>query len=313
MELDTSTISYRHWSFDRQRRLLHVGGEAVHLQRGVVNLMLFLIDHEGQVVSKEDLIKSVWGGRAVSDAAIYNRVGALRRALRDDGPERCIRWEYGDGLRFTRPDQKFDAIDGIARRSQSLHDTDDSWDVRQTGQEECRFDGASPVEDWQTILGTYHTIYRTPSWPNAIKIGVSMLKQQGDQVMVLTSEHGEDPKFGIRQRARYRGNAVFIDGRLFVTEQNSRPPRSICLTTLDAPHAYRPNIMTGLMQGSSWRLGGAPYATRVVWRRVPPDMSLREALDKSGPYPEDSDEIDAEIRRGIGSHCLTFYERDSTL
>ena len=96
-------------------------------------------------------------------------------------------------------------------------------------------------------------------------------------------------------------------------EQNTSPPRSVCLTTLDAPHSYNPNIMTGLMQGSSWRLGGAPYATRVVWRRTPEGMSLREAIQQSGPQDESSAQIDDAIRDSLGPHCLTFRDGDHLL
>ena len=291
MNASTSTIRHAHWSFDVQSQLLYVDGGVARPRRGIMSLLQFLIRHEGQIVTKEDLIAGVWNGREVSDSAIYNRVRALRTTLRDqDGPQRCIHWEYGHGLRFTRPK---------APPSISLMvDVAPTRAVFAPGEAGAKredaplanplagFAGITPITEWQHILGVYHTIYRTPSWPDKIKVGLTMLQRAGDHALVLTSEHGEDPTFGIRQRARYRGSAVFIDGRLFVTEQNSRPPRAICLTTLDAPHAYRPDIMTGLMHGSSWRLGGAPYATRVVWRRVPAEMPLREALDKSGPYPK---------------------------
>lgn len=314
MNFDSYAVSFAHWSFDVRRKLLYVDGEAVRLQRGVLKLLLFLVRREGDVISKEELIATVWDGREISDAAMYNRVSTLRHALKDDdGPERCIQWEYGNGLRFARPKRRRD--DGPERvmlprdLGGDVVPIDPAEDPGQT----TPWAGACPIAEWGHLLGAYHTIYRTPSWPDAIKVGLTILKAVNGKVVVWTSEHGEDLNFGIRQRARYRGSAEFIDGRVFVSEQNSKPPRSICMTTLDAPHAYRPDIMTGLMQGSSWRLGGAPYATRVVWRRVPPDMSLRTALNLSGPKPNGTSEIEPAILKSIGSECLTFQRFDSVL
>ncbi|WP_170431749.1 winged helix-turn-helix domain-containing protein [Ruegeria arenilitoris] len=317
MNFNPLLISCGHWSFDAARNLLYVNGELVRLQRGTAKLLNYLVHREGDVVTKEELIEAVWNGREVSDAAMYNRVSALRKALADgEGPDRCIQWEYGRGLRFVRSTVSLRENDATvlenvppSTRSDGLISTgtDDSQNRNR------RFSGVAPLKDWRYILGVYNTFYRTPSWPNAIKVGVTVLKEVDGQVVVWTSERGEDRKVGTRQRARYRGTAVFINGRVYVTEQNSEPPHSVCQSTLDAPHAYRPDIMTGLMHGSSWRLGGAPYATRVVWRRTPHGMTLRGALAMSGPYPENTDLIEPVILKSVGSDCLTFHEQNNTL
>ncbi len=317
MNYNPHLISYGPWSFDAARNLLYVGGEVVRMQRGVLQLFQYLVRREGDVVTKDELIEAVWNGREVSDAAMYNRVTALRKALADDkGPERCIQWEYGRGLRFVRPNgSRTGNTVAEPENTPSLkpNDRQTSAEKGKSFEQQRQFVGVSPLKDWRYILGIYNTFYRTPSWPNAIKVGVTVLKEIDGQVAVWTSERGEDRKVGTRQRARYRGSAVFINGRVYVTEQNSEPPHSVCQLTLDAPHSYRPDIMTGLMHGSSWRLGGAPYATRVVWRRVPPGTNLRAALEMSGPYPENTDLIEPAILKSVGSDCLTFHEQTSAL
>lgn len=316
MNIASYAVSHAHWSFDVQRKLLYVDGEVVRLQRGVLQLLLFLVRREGDVISKEELIEAVWGGREVSDAAMYNRVSALRQALRDaDGPdERCIQWEYGHGLRFARPRRrKDDPPFGQSDMPMALGPAKDAAPADLATPQGPLWAGMRPICEWEHLLGAYHTIYRTPSWPDAIKVGVTVLRAVEGKVVVWTAERGQDPNVGIKQRARYRGWAEFIDGRVFIKEQNCKPPRSICMKTLDAPHAYRPDIMTGLMHGSSWRLGGAPYATRVVWRRVPAEMSLREALSLSGPTPNDTKDIEPAILNSIGPDCLTFQRFDSLL
>jgi adenylate cyclase len=53
------------------------------------------------VVSKDDLIEGVWGGRIVSDSALTTRLNAARRAVNDSGAEqRLIRTVSRRGVRF---------------------------------------------------------------------------------------------------------------------------------------------------------------------------------------------------------------------
>lgn len=308
--VNAKKVACGQWSLDVDRELLHVDGKVVRIQRGVLKLLLFLVDREGQVISKADLIDAVWDGRAVSDAAIYNRVNALRSAIADEnGPEQCIKWEYGRGLRFARPNSG--VIDGL----RSTKTADDPLEVLQNlpvPQNPVQFAGTASLEDWKHLLGTYHLFYRTPSWPNAIKIGVSVLAENDGRISVHTIEQGQDPGLGIRQDARYLGHAELIDGRIYVFEQNQQPPRAVCLTVLDTPHAYSPDMMTGMMMGSSWRLRGAPYATRVIWRRLPPDLTLRDAIQESGPRAVGTN-VDQTTEEVIGPHCLTIQASQNSL
>ena len=38
-----------------------------------------------RVVSKDDLLATVWGGRIVSESTLTSRISAVRRAVGDDG------------------------------------------------------------------------------------------------------------------------------------------------------------------------------------------------------------------------------------
>ncbi|MEM6825468.1 MAG: winged helix-turn-helix domain-containing protein [Pseudomonadota bacterium] len=89
------------WSLDLEGQIFYRDGKQEHLQRGVMDLLVYMVRNRGRTISKQELIDSVWGGRAVSDAALYNRVSVLRRAIRDgDGEDRQVAWDYGRGLRF---------------------------------------------------------------------------------------------------------------------------------------------------------------------------------------------------------------------
>ena len=67
----------------------------------VFDLLLYRVRHRDRVVSKDDLIESVWTGRIVSDSALNTRITAARVALGDSGQEqRLIRTLPRKGVRF---------------------------------------------------------------------------------------------------------------------------------------------------------------------------------------------------------------------
>jgi DNA-binding winged helix-turn-helix (wHTH) protein len=47
----------------------------------VFDLLEYLIRNRQRVVSKDDLIASVWSGRIVSESALSNRINAVRSAV----------------------------------------------------------------------------------------------------------------------------------------------------------------------------------------------------------------------------------------
>src|SRR6267143_5153782 len=59
------------------------------------------MQHRDRVVSKDDLLQGVWGGRIVSESALTTRINAVRRALGDDGTaQRLVRTFTRKGIRF---------------------------------------------------------------------------------------------------------------------------------------------------------------------------------------------------------------------
>ena len=65
------------------------------------DLLLFLVQNRERVVSKDDLIASVWGGRIVSDSTLTSRINAARKAVGDSGEDqRLIRTIARKGIRF---------------------------------------------------------------------------------------------------------------------------------------------------------------------------------------------------------------------
>jgi TolB-like protein len=88
-------------ALDPTRRELRRGSELVSLEPQVFDLLEYLIRHRERVVSKDDLIASIWNGRIVSESALSNRINAARTAIGDDGEaQRLIRTVVRKGIRF---------------------------------------------------------------------------------------------------------------------------------------------------------------------------------------------------------------------
>ncbi len=59
-------------------------GHTVHLRAKVMDLLVFLAQHPGEVVSKDRLLDGVWGTNALSESALTRSMTELRHALDDD-------------------------------------------------------------------------------------------------------------------------------------------------------------------------------------------------------------------------------------
>ena len=67
-----TALSYRFGEFelDPARFELRERGEPVHLEPQVLALLIELAANPDRLVSKDELIEKVWGGRIVSEAAV---------------------------------------------------------------------------------------------------------------------------------------------------------------------------------------------------------------------------------------------------
>src|SRR6266478_1292657 len=94
-------LGFRDCEINLERRELWRAKRAVHVEPQVLDLLVYLVQNRDRVVSKDDLIASVWGGRIVSDATLTSRIYAVRKAVGDDGHgQKLIRTIARKGLRF---------------------------------------------------------------------------------------------------------------------------------------------------------------------------------------------------------------------
>ncbi len=87
--------------FDIERRELLRKGAVIPIEPKVFDLLAYIIQARERVISRDDLLRSVWDGRIVSEAAQTTCINGARRALRDSGEEqRLIKTLPRKGIRF---------------------------------------------------------------------------------------------------------------------------------------------------------------------------------------------------------------------
>jgi class 3 adenylate cyclase/DNA-binding winged helix-turn-helix (wHTH) protein len=92
---------FENYVLDGERRELRHGPDLVAVQPQVFDLLEYLIRNRERVVSKDDLIADIWGGRIVSESALTTRINAARTAVGDSGQQqRLIRTIPRKGFRF---------------------------------------------------------------------------------------------------------------------------------------------------------------------------------------------------------------------
>jgi eukaryotic-like serine/threonine-protein kinase len=88
--------------FDEARFELRVSGLPVDVQRKPLEVLAFLLAHAGEVVTKEELMDTVWQGRPTVENVVANAIAKLRSALGPEGAERIIT-QPRVGYRFNGP------------------------------------------------------------------------------------------------------------------------------------------------------------------------------------------------------------------
>jgi TolB-like protein len=92
---------FENFVLDPERRELMRGSEPVDTGPQVFDVLLHLIKNREHVVTKDNLIDVVWGGRIVSESTLTSHINAVRKALGDTGEEqRLIRTIPRKGYRF---------------------------------------------------------------------------------------------------------------------------------------------------------------------------------------------------------------------
>ena len=93
-------VKFGPFELDEPGRVLMSAGQNVPLQPRVFDLLAFLVRNRDRVVSKNELLETVWPNVIVTDNSLQRAVSALRGVLRERGMASAIRNVPGKGYRF---------------------------------------------------------------------------------------------------------------------------------------------------------------------------------------------------------------------
>lgn len=88
------------FELDPSRRDLRLDKQEVLLQPRVFDLLCYLVEHRDRVVSKEELLDTLWPGVVVTESSLQRAVSLARVALQQGGMEGAIRNYARRGYRF---------------------------------------------------------------------------------------------------------------------------------------------------------------------------------------------------------------------
>jgi DNA-binding winged helix-turn-helix (wHTH) protein len=108
-----SVYRFGQFELDRRSGELKKAGTRLRLQQQPLNLLLLLIDHAGEVVTRDQIRTALWAPdvHVDYDSAINSSMRKLREALCDDSDRpRFIETQAGRGYRFIGSIDGDDAI-----------------------------------------------------------------------------------------------------------------------------------------------------------------------------------------------------------
>ena len=100
----TADLTGRRWTFgpamlDERSLEIEVAGQPVKLERKPLEVLLYLLHHAGEVVTKDDLAEALWPGRILTETVLTRCISLLRTALQDEA-KTLIRTVHGFGYRL---------------------------------------------------------------------------------------------------------------------------------------------------------------------------------------------------------------------
>jgi excisionase family DNA binding protein len=99
----SSSTVYVFGDYELDDRLceLRQAGQPIAIEPKVFDVLSYLIRHRGRIVSKDELLKQLWTGQVVVEAALTRCVSEARTAVRDNGVrQQVIKTQRGRGYRF---------------------------------------------------------------------------------------------------------------------------------------------------------------------------------------------------------------------
>jgi TolB-like protein len=109
-------FAFKDCVLDLERRELTRGAETVAVGPQVFDLLAYLVQNRERVVSKNELLDTIWSGRTVSESTLTSHINAVRKAIGDSGEEQhLLRTVPRKGFRFVGEVAGAGATAGVSR------------------------------------------------------------------------------------------------------------------------------------------------------------------------------------------------------
>lgn len=134
-------ISFAEFELDPARRRLTRSGQEVRLNPKAFDLLVFLVENAGRIVSKDEILNAVWESQFVEEANLAVQISTLRKALNDKkGTPNFLVTVPGKGYEFVADVQTDEEIVIENHRvSQVVIEEKEEGEKGRRGEEETNF------------------------------------------------------------------------------------------------------------------------------------------------------------------------------
>jgi TolB-like protein/DNA-binding winged helix-turn-helix (wHTH) protein/Tfp pilus assembly protein PilF len=148
--VNKNLYAFAEFSLDPQNRVVRRSGATVPLTPKAFDLLLVLVQNAGRIVSKDELMKTVWPDSFVEESNLTQTVFMVRKALDETADRRYILTAQGQGYRFLVP-VKEGTVDGPKGGPQGTErpvDASETVEVR-----EVPLEPSPPqIKSWRPLL-----------------------------------------------------------------------------------------------------------------------------------------------------------------
>jgi DNA-binding winged helix-turn-helix (wHTH) protein len=110
--------TFNNFLLDTVKFTLTKVNESIPIEPQVFNIILYLIEKKDRVVSRQELLDTIWKGKIVSDSSISNHIKSARKILDDDGTKQAvIKTIHGRGYQFIA------SFEGVTNESETTEKT----------------------------------------------------------------------------------------------------------------------------------------------------------------------------------------------
>ena len=149
--------------------------------------------------------------------------------------------------------------------------------------------------------GYYYSHFHALGFPGNLVRGLVQIYRHQDRHYTRNIEHlwRHDRQDSSRRRFKYRGIALYLGDRIFITEHEVLTGNAICQTILFPSYRNVVDTLSGITMGVGSINSHMPKATRVEFQYLGKEVDRKQVLSGVGLFALDSPLIDTEIRERI--------------